>query len=289
MLALRISWTSCCVLTAALVVSADDGRVPSTETRFAPDEVRATATDTFLRMRILAAVLDIGAAEGLPFPKPASGIVPAAWLRAHIDPRHRRHLGSGRDAWGHSIRYWSDGRNYMLLSLGSDEEPQFDYSHDVPFAQIPRGTTGPDPTSDLLVVNGLAWRGPASRTEMLVRSAGDVRSIGTAVESYGVDYNAYPGPIVPIAPVEAIERDLAPIYIRALPRVDPWENPYLFWSDATSYAIVGLGTDGAADHDYTAWGRKEFQAIRSEASPASGSDIVFVDGRLVRWPLAGFP
>jgi hypothetical protein len=235
-------------------------------------------------MRILAAVLDTEAAEAAPFPGSTPGLVRAAWLRDHLDPRHRRHVGSGRDAWGGAVLYWSDGRNYMLLSLGSDGEPQFDYSAAIPFMGIPRASTGSDSADDLLVVNGVAWRGPTSPTEMLVESMADIRTIGTALESYAIDYNVYPGPVSPIEPVESIESDLSPVYIRVLPKVDPWTAAYLFWSGGSSYAVVGLGSDGVADPDYAAWGGEEFQAFRPGPITSAGADIVFVDGQFVQWP-----
>lgn len=171
------SWIPFCMLVAS--IAATSAQEIGVGTRTERNEVRREVVDTLLRMRIVAAVLDTEAAEADSLPAPTSGITPVAWLRAHIDPRHRKHLESGRDAWGHAIRYWSDGRSYMLVSLGSDEVPQFDYSRELPFEQIPRASTGPDPTNDLIVVNGIVWRGPASWTETQARSAVDVRSIGS--------------------------------------------------------------------------------------------------------------
>jgi Type II secretion system (T2SS), protein G len=287
-LKLRSVWFRSYVLVASIVGIAADESVVRAGQPVEPDDIRADVTDTFLRMRILAAVLDTEAAEALPFPGPTGGLVPAASLRVYIDPRHRRHLGSARDAWGNALLYWSDGRAYMLLSLGSDAMPQFDYSGEIPFEEIPRASTGPDPTNDLLVINGVAWRGPASQLEVLARSVADVRSIATAAESYGIDYNAYP-PLAPTAPVGSIENILSPVYIRALPKVDPWGNAYLYWSDATSYAVIGLASDGVPEYDYETWGRDEFQALPPGEAPAPGKDIVFVDGGFVQWPLPFLP
>lgn len=290
MLQRRTLWPVGLVLAGWIVGAAtDNGRVGTAVESGSTDGIRGDVVDTFLHLRILAAVLDTEAAEARPFPGPTAGLVPAASLRVHIDPRHRRFLGSARDAWGHALLYWSDGRHYMLLSLGSDGEPQFDYSGEIPFALIPRASTGTDPTNDLLVVNGVAWRGPASQTELLGRSMAELRSIGTAVETYSIDNNVYPGPVATIAPVQSIESDLVPTYIGALPRVDPWANDYLYWSDTTSYALVGLGSDGVPDHDYASWGRAEFQAFRPGETTVPGRDIVIVDGQFVQWPLPGLP
>ena len=48
------------------------------------------------------------------------------------------------------------------------------------------------------------------------------------VESFSVDWNVYPGPVAPIDAVARIETILEPPYIRSLPKVDPWGDPFLF-------------------------------------------------------------
>lgn len=270
--------------TAVVLMAATAGGAAGASNPANDEEIRSDVADTFLHMRILAAVLETEAAEAHPFPGPTEGLVPAASLRTHIGPRHQSHLGSALDAWGNPLLYWSDGRHYLLLSLGSDGEPQFDYSGAIPFAEVPRASTGTDPTNDLLVVNGFAWRGPASQTDLLVRVLGDLRSLGTSAEEHAIDYNFYPGPVAPIAPVERIETDLSPLYIRAMPKIDPWGNPYLYWSDTTSYALVSLGADGSPDHDYETWGKEQFQAFHPGVTAEPGRDIVFVDGDFVQFP-----
>jgi hypothetical protein len=110
-----------------------------------------------------------------------------------------------RDAWNHPLLYWSNGRDYAILSLGSDGLPQFDYGGTPPYANIRTGWAGSDPTNDLLIVNAVAYRGPASQSELLRRAMGELRTMGTACESFAVDNNVYPGPVEPIDVVATIE------------------------------------------------------------------------------------
>jgi hypothetical protein len=189
-----------------------------------------------------------------------------------------------RDAWNNPLLYWSDGRDYLILSLGSDRTMQFNYDGYPPYAGAPAGWAGSDPTNDLLIVDGVAYRGPASQTELLRRAMGEVRSLATAAESFAVDNNIYPGPVQPIDVVARIESVVAPFYIRSFPRIDPWGNPYLFWSDASHYALVSYGPDGVPDFPYATWGRAEFEAMQAGSTTRFGADLVFVNGEFVQWP-----
>ena len=75
------------------------------------------------------------------------------------------------------------------------------------------------------------------------RTMGDIRTIATAVESYSIDNNQYPdgGPNV-----STISTFLEPTYIKALPIVDGWNNPYLYEVNPTSlrYRMESFGKDG---------------------------------------------
>ena len=267
---------------AALVVAEASRGVLPTGT------FRPRVLETFLRMRIVAAVLDTQAIEG-PVPGPTGGLVPASWLRQQLPQQRRAHLTSVRDAWGRPLLYWSDGTNYLVLSLGSGGSPQFDYTADPPYASIARAWAGSDPTNDLLIVNGAAYRGPMSQVELFRRAMADMRSMGTACEAFAVDNNVYPGPVQPIDIVERVEHDLEPIYIRVLPKLDPWGNPFHFWSDTQSYALVSYGPDGEADFPYSTWGRAEFEALHTGPTTRVEQDLVFVAGQFVQWPAVILP
>jgi hypothetical protein len=212
-------------------------------------------------------------------------------LGSELIARARSHGGASRDAWNNPLLYWSDGRDYLILSLGSDGTMQFNYSAAPPYAKVRTGWAGSDPTDDLLIVNGVAYRGPASQSELLRRAMGELRTIGTACESFAVDNNIYPGPVEPIDEVARIQTQLeGGAYIRVLPRIDLWGNPYLFWSDTTHYALVSYGSDGVPDYPYPLWGLTEFQALQSGPTTRFGQDIVFANGAFAQWPAIGqFP
>ena len=164
---------------------------------------------------------------------------------------------------------------------------QFNYDVSPPYAGVPAGWAGSDPTNDLLIVDGVAYRGPASQTELLRRAMGEIRSLGTACESFAVDNNLYPGPVQPIDVVARIEAAVKPIYIRVFPELDPWGNPYLFWSDTTRYALVSYGPDGIPDFPYATWGRTEFDASHTGLTTRLGADLVCANGEFVQWPTVG--
>ena len=240
--------------------------------------LRPEVLETFLRMRILVAVIEIQAVEGA-YPGPTEGLVPMSSLASV-----RGRGAAVRDAWNNPLLYWSDGRDYVIVSLGSDRTMQFDYAGYPPYANVPAGWAGSDPTNDLLIVDGFAYRGPASQAELLRRAMGEIRRLGTACESFAVDNNIYPGPVQPTDVVARIEGAIAPVYLRVLPKLDPWGHPYLFWSDTTHYAFVSYGPDGTPDFPYTTWGRAEYGGLSGGSTTRFGADLVFVDGEFVQWP-----
>ena len=252
------------------------------------DGLRPEVLETFLRMRVLAAVLDTQAVEA-PYPGPTDGLVPVSSLANRLTAGARSHGGAVRDAWNNPLLYWSNGRDYLILSLGSDGMRQFDYTAAPPYANVRTGWAGSDPTNDLLIVDGVAYRGPASQSELLRRAMGELRTIGTACESFAVDNNVYPGPVEPMDVVATIEPVLVQVgrYLRVLQRVDPWGNPFLFWSDTTHYVLVSYGPDGIPDFPYATWGRTEFEAMLAGPTTRFGADLVFANGEFVQWPKTG--
>ena len=246
------------------------------------DSARPKVLETFLRMRILAAVVDNQADEG-SYPGPTDGLVAVSSLDDDVLAGVRRCGGSARDAWGNALLYWSDGQDYFILSLGSDKAAQFDYNAVPPYANVSMGWTSSS-GDDLMIVNGVAYRGPASQRELLRRAMSEMRSAGTATESFAVDKDVYPGPVEPIAVATRVAADLEPIYIKTLPTVDPWGNPYLFWSDTQHYGIVSYGPDGVPEYPYANWGLTEFTSLHTGPTVRFGQDLLFVDGAFVQWP-----
>ncbi len=107
------------------------------------------------------------------------------------------------------------------------------------------------------------------------RTMADLRSIGTAVESYAVDVNFYPqsaaGDVTTLAGI------LQPIYIRTLPSADGWNHAFAWAPDATTvgvgYTLTSLGKDGAAGPVSASPRTTDFDA-----------DIIFINGQFAQWP-----
>jgi type II secretion system protein G len=100
------------------------------------------------------------------------------------------------------------------------------------------------------------------------RTMADLRSIGTAIESYAVDANVYPVAATPAALKLVVE----PIYIKTMPNADGWANPFVVDSITTAYTISSNGKDN----------------IATSCAPGTTStfidDICFVNGQFLRYP-----
>lgn len=109
------------------------------------------------------------------------------------------------------------------------------------------------------------------------RTVADVRAAGTVCEAFAVDRNRYPGPTDGWVDLASIAPEVEPVYIRTLPVVDGWGHALRFWSDGESYRIVSPGKDGTVEVDWS---------VETEGGPTTSfdADIVFADGRFVRWP-----
>jgi general secretion pathway protein G len=103
------------------------------------------------------------------------------------------------------------------------------------------------------------------------RSMSDIRSIGTAIESYAVDTNLYPtsGSIAALATL------LQPAYIRNLPQRDGWGNAMVFTqSSGTGYTVGSGGKDGGS-----------LTVVGTGGATTSFNDaIIFVNGQFAQWP-----
>ncbi len=100
------------------------------------------------------------------------------------------------------------------------------------------------------------------------RTMADMRSIGTAIESYAVDNTLYPT----ASSVAAMKATIDPMYIKAMPTADGWSNQFQIDSAPTAYTIYSQGKDGAG----------------SSCPPGTTSnfndEICFVDGQFQRFP-----
>jgi hypothetical protein len=107
-------------------------------------------------------------------------------------------------------------------------------------------------------------------------TTGRIAIIGAACEGFSSDTQTYP-PAEGWVTVEKIAPYLEPLYGRALPRFDTWENPILYWTDGDSYRIVSTGEDGRMDRDWAGTG--------TPGPPAEGgADIVYGNGNFLVAP-----
>ena len=118
------------------------------------------------------------------------------------------------------------------------------------------------------------------------RTLGDMAGIATAVESYSLDYNAYPpagAGAIPVTygglsypsvtlGVKAVNY-VAPTYLKVVPLIDGWNSWFMFTSQTQDYAIVSGGKDGTL-------------SMPNGAGPTSSfnADIVFSDGQFTVYP-----
>jgi len=100
------------------------------------------------------------------------------------------------------------------------------------------------------------------------RTMADMRSIGTAVESYAVDNNAYPV----AANVAALVGLVTPIYIKTMPAVDGWSHDYVVDSVATMYTIYSTGKDGTGS------------TCTAGTTSTFNDEICFINGQFLRYP-----
>ena len=101
------------------------------------------------------------------------------------------------------------------------------------------------------------------------RTMADLRSVGTAVESYSIDNNVYP---IATA-MSTLETFIEPVYIRTAPLTDGWTRTFLVAATIGEYTICSGGKDGGA--------------CTSDGAGATGSfnsSITFTSGQFVQWP-----
>jgi type II secretion system protein G len=105
------------------------------------------------------------------------------------------------------------------------------------------------------------------------RTMADMRSIGTAVESYAVDNNFYPKGMTNVV-ASGISTYVSPIYIKTVPTTDGWNNA---WdcdstSGGTQYTITSPAKDGVQGTQ-TGGQTTDFNC-----------DILFANGQFFQWP-----
>ena len=101
------------------------------------------------------------------------------------------------------------------------------------------------------------------------RSMADMRSIGTAVESYAVDNNVYPV----AATAAALQPLVQPIYIKSMPLADGWSTTFVVDSTTTQYTLSSNGKDGANSG-----------CVAGTLTTLFNQDICFANGQFIQYP-----
>ncbi|MFQ5843583.1 MAG: type II secretion system protein [Planctomycetota bacterium] len=105
------------------------------------------------------------------------------------------------------------------------------------------------------------------------RTMADMRSIGTAIESYAVDNNYYPKGMSSVGS-SGVSTYVVPVYIKTVPTTDGWSNNWDIDSDAngTEYTITSPAKDGATGTN------------SGGTTTDFACDIVFANGQFFQWP-----
>ena len=106
------------------------------------------------------------------------------------------------------------------------------------------------------------------------RTMADMRTIGTAMESYAVDNNFYPknqnGAVS-----STVETYLEPTYVRNVPSTDGWRNDFQAETDANGgeYTLQSYGKNGSDDG-----------CTSGTTITTFDEDICFSNGSFTQWP-----
>ncbi len=106
------------------------------------------------------------------------------------------------------------------------------------------------------------------------RSMADMRTIGTAVEQYQVDFNFYPK--VAEGDVTTLAQYIEPTYVKKIPAQDGWNTTFHWIGDTSNgldYTIICYGKDRTSGAIQLGLRTTNFN-----------DDIVFSDGQFVQWP-----
>lgn len=244
-------------------------------------EAIETTIDLRLMHALLEAQLELVGEEWEPPEKPVTIREFSRNLSREIARRVVR-----KDAWGNEFMVFGLEQDLLVVSSGADGVHDALRSLQQTEQTEQREMEVEDMLRDdiLLVLSEGVVNGPISPKDGQRRTMADLRSIGTAIESFSIDNNVYPRQDRDLLPVELIQDRLSPVYIRTLPLKDAWGNEFLMWGTEGEYVIISLGADGAPDQYYgfTEGNTMEFPFRR--ATSKFNDDIIFANGQFVQWP-----
>ena len=104
------------------------------------------------------------------------------------------------------------------------------------------------------------------------RTMADMRTIGTAIEEYAVDYSFYPKVGTSFTNLATY---LEPTYLKHVPRNDGWNNPFVIQVDSGGgdYTIISYARDRTSGT--ITFGRQ---------TTDFDDDIAFSSGSFTQWP-----
>jgi type II secretion system protein G len=103
------------------------------------------------------------------------------------------------------------------------------------------------------------------------KTMADMRSVATAIMSYGTDFVFVPK--LASANVEQLRPSLAPTYLRILPANDGWQRALLYQSEGLNYTLWSFGGDGLQQANPPLGPRTSF-----------ADDILISNGIFIQWP-----
>jgi len=110
------------------------------------------------------------------------------------------------------------------------------------------------------------------------RTMADMKSIGTAVESYAIDTNFYPisSSMASISSLGATNLGLEPIYLKVVPTSDGWRGLLYYGSDSSGagseYTLLSYGKD------------KKVSGNSKGATNDFDCDIIYQNGVFTAYP-----
>ncbi len=118
----------------------------------------------------------------------------------------------------------------------------------------------------------------ATSRSTVKRTMADMRSLGTAIDAYSVDFNTYPQ----AKTLDELASVLEPVYIKQMPRKDAWRFPFRYevqgkGKDATYY----IGSSGAGGK----WEKPHLADYTPHKNESAAGDIVFHNGEFVTSPM----
>lgn len=242
------------------------------------------AWETVLDLRVIDGVLTLHLERTPEFEHPDEWVSMRSFAKTLPEPFRKRLVT--KDGWGRDFLVGSVRGQLMVFSTGPNGVSEIveQFSSMAEDEGLHPSFTVEEDDDIMLLVGDRVFNGPKTITELLKVAMADLRSIGTAVESYSIDLNTYPAQSKGLLSVDFISPELSPVYIRTLPVKDPWGNEILYWSDQYEYILLSMGADGVLDRPYEirpGW-LEPGAFARGYSDP--NTDMVFANGQFVQWP-----